>query len=75
MTAAMELDPTRLQRMIAHGETQLEALREGLLPDGEGAAIERRLAVLEDRVEQQDAVLKHLLRMLIEHFEDEAEAG
>ena len=63
----MELDPTNLQRMIARGEAAPAA-------ETDKSALERRIAALEDQVEQQDAVLKHMLRMLIEYFEDDAEA-
>lgn len=67
----MELDPAKLQEMIAAGEAQLDELRSGAPVSGD-ADLRERVARLEDRLDQQEAVLRHALTMLIEWFEAES---
>ena len=70
----MDLDPRHLDRMLAEGEAQLQALRNGMA-FGNGPELEARLAALEARVDEQQQVLRHTLTMLIEWIEGQSEQG
>ena len=65
----MELDPRHLDRMLAEGEAQLDAVRLG--PDG-NAELRARIEALEARIDEQQQVLRHTLTMLIEWIEGQA---
>lgn len=67
----MELDPRHLDRMLAEGEAQLDALRLGLGSDG-NAELRARIEALEARLDEQQQVLRHTLTMLIEWIEGQA---
>ncbi len=70
----MELDPNILRDMISAGEEQVEALRNGATERPfVNADYAARLDALEDRIEQQDAVLRHTLSMLIEWIEGQSQ--
>ncbi|MFN2100555.1 hypothetical protein [Altererythrobacter sp. MF3-039] len=63
----MELDPATLDTMLAEGEAQLEELRRGV-PAGRS---DPRIDALEDRLDQQESVIRHTLTMLIEWIESQ----
>ena len=65
----MELDPAILDTMLAEGEAQLEELRRGV-PAGR---CDPRIEALEERLDQQEQVIRHTLTMLIEWIESQNE--
>ena len=69
----MELDPVKFHRMIAEGETQIDALRRGLPRDVADPRLGDRISAIEERLDQQEAVLRHTLTMLIEWFDGQGE--
>lgn len=71
MMMLMDLDPGTLGTMLAEGKAQLEQLRQGAPDDHR----HRRIDALEERLDQQEQVIRHTLTMLIEWIEEQNEAS